>query len=183
MLTSVGRAAARRVVGASRTLTTGPTAASAFIARPLAVRSFTSSRWSFMAVKASASTTKASPGRPKKPAATKAKKPKAAAKKKKPAKKPKKKVVAKKPKKKVAKVLTPEEAQRKKIKELKKTALVKEEPATRKPSAYNMYIKEKTMGVSNFKMDEVARGFANLSESEKQVSIRREPLQTPLQLA
>ncbi|KAI6785950.1 uncharacterized protein J7T54_006289 [Emericellopsis cladophorae] len=118
MLTSVGRAAARRVVAGNRlALTTNGVAIprATFVARAIPIRSFSVSQRTRQA------TATDSPAKPKK--ATKAKKstkPKAAKAKTSKAKKP----AVKKPK----KVPTPEEAEKKKIKELKARALLKEEP-------------------------------------------------------
>lgn len=179
MLTSIGRAAARRVVSAKLTLAT-PTPA--LVARPIAVRSLTTSKWSLLAAKATATkpakagtktkaTTKKSDsrGRPVK-GAVKAKKP---AKKAAPKKKKKKVVVKKKVvKKPVKKVLTEEQKLKKKVRELRKTAMLRDEPAYRKPSAYNIYVREAMAGEKGAKLADVAHEFKNISASRKEVSIR-----------
>lgn len=167
MLTSIGRAAARRVVSVNRTLTTAATPTTAFFARPIAVRSLTTSRWSFLAAKATAtkpakSASKSSSARG---AATKAKKPKAAKKK-----KAVKKKVAKKPKRPAKKVLTPEQAQKLKIRELKKTALLKEEPSPRRPTPYNLYVREQMAGQPGASLATVAQQYKDVSASEREVS-------------
>jgi len=168
MLTSVGRAAARRVVAGNRlALTTNGVAIprATFVARAIPIRSFSISQRTRQA------TATDSPAKPKK--ATKATKPKTSKAKKTVSKKkasPKKPAV-KKPK----KVPTPEEVEKTKIKELKARALLKEEPRPG-PNAgqteWTIFVGENTPTPLQKPLAEHVRElsarFKDISSSEKQ---------------
>lgn len=168
MLTSAGRAAARRVVGSSKaaaldlSLAGGLAGRSPLVLRPAAAsvaatRSFSVSPWDLLAAKSES----VDGAKKKKTSTTSAKKTT-----KKPAPK----------KKKEKKVQTPEEQLKAKVKELKKTALLKEEPSSQPSTAWLVYIVENSPAErpkhENF--GETTRAlkvqFDNLSPSEKEVS-------------
>lgn len=190
MLTSVGRASARRVLFA-RASSKLPLASRVLALRP-ASRSFTVSRATrspdaaTAAEKASTAAAKKQEARAVKKATTGAKKPvakkKPAAKKpaaKKPKAKPKaKKVVIKKPKK-PKKVLTPEEANKVAARELKKVALLKEHPSVLGSSAWRVYVSQNVIkgnGTSAAaQMPNVASGYKALSSSAKEVGFTQAP--------
>lgn len=170
MLTSVGRTAARRVVASANLNLNLPSvlaSRSPLVLRPAAARSFSLSRWNPLAAKTGSATTKKSAT--KKGSAASAEK-KAA---------PKKKMAAKAkkaaPKKKAKKVLTPEEQYKLKVKELKKTALLKEQPDNLPNNAWALYVAEtvpgeisKHSGMSDM-LRSIKANYDNLSSSEKQV--------------
>ncbi|POR31060.1 Uncharacterized protein TPAR_08726 [Tolypocladium paradoxum] len=156
MLTSIGRAAARRAL-ASITTTTGTTKLAprtVALHGALPVRSFSVSAWA-----------RAAPASTAKPAASKTK-----AKKKAPAKKKTKKTAAAAPKKaKKKKAPTPEEKEKSELRELKKMALLKG-PTLLPDSAWSVYVSENLpsgQGTLTDKIKEVASRFGGLSESEK----------------
>lgn len=144
MLTSIGRAAARRVVAGanvSRSFnkTTNITASllntirPAFVLRPISGRGFSVSRWPLLASKASG-TAKKSTSTKKKPTTKTATKKKAATK--------TKKAAAPKKKKKAKKVLTPEEKKRERISILRRESLLREEPKQLPVSAWSINVAE-----------------------------------------
>lgn len=167
MLTSIGRAAARRTLASTPSKLTSTTATTKLAPRTVAshgalpVRSFSVSAW---ARAPPASTTE-------KPAAPKTKKTAAAVPKK--AKKKTKKTAAAAPKKaKKKKVLTPEEKEKSELRELKKMALLKG-PTLLPDSAWSVYVSENLpsgQGSLTDKIKDVSSSFSELSESEKDVS-------------
>jgi len=181
MLTSVGRATARRVVGSSKAATlnlnlaSGLAGRSPLVLRPAAAasvtatRSFSVSPWDLLAAKADAAdgtktSTKKKTSTTKKAAAPKKKKAAAKPKAKKPAPKNKKE----------KKVQTPEEQLKAKVKKLKKTALLKEEPSSQPFTAWLVYITENSPAErpKHETFGETAKAlkaqFDNLSPSEKE---------------
>ena len=182
MLTSVGRAAARRVVASAnlnlhRSATNALASRSPLVLRPAAAseRSFSLSRWSLLAAKADAASDKKTATK-KSSSAASAKK-KAAPKKEKAAKA--KKPAVKKPaaKKKAKKVLTPEEQEKLQLKELKKTALLKEEPTRLPFTSWAIFVAESSPveRARHSDLSEMLRAvrtnYDNLSYSEKEVRL------------
>ena len=177
MLTSVGRAAARRVVGSSKAaatlnldLASGLAGRSPLVLRPAAAsvaatRSFSISPGDLLAAKSESADGSTKKKTTKKDAAPKKKKKAAKPKAKKPA-----------PKKKEKKVQTPEEQLKAKIKELKKTALLKEEPSPQPSSAWLVYVVENSPAErpKHESFGETTKAlkaqFDNLSPSEKEAS-------------
>ncbi|OHF01385.1 HMG box protein, partial [Colletotrichum orchidophilum] len=166
MLTAIGRAATQRLLLRAAPLSVPRT--QLFVARATACRGFSTSQWVRMPASQAATTTKTKK-------TTGAKK-KTALKTKKPAsKKPKaKKVIAKKaaPKKRVKKQLTPEETQKLKVRQWKKTALLNE-PKKLPTSAWLVYVtREHQTAESGSSLTErtkaLAESFKNLSSYEVQ---------------
>lgn len=187
MLTSVGRAAARRVVTSSTraaTTTSFPAGLSIRTIKPAAVRSFTSSQWTPQAAAVAASTgTQKTTTTKKKATGTTAKKMTTTATKKKkattPVVKKKKKVVVAKPKR-VKKVLSPEEKEKLKVRDAKVTSLVGKEPATKPSRSWTIFVGE-TIGplttlTFSERIKELKDEWKNVSASDKQVS---SPLSPP----
>lgn len=170
MLTSVSRAAARRVLfaRASSKLPQPLLAQQTLALRPAAsARSFTVAS-SLRNPETGAKKTAAA----KKPAAKKTAAKKKPAVKKKPKAKKKAKKAAPKPKKKPKKELTPEEKEKLLLRDLKKVALIKEEPASLPASPWNIYIKDNLgSGTAGFgdKIESFSAAYRNLSSSESEV--------------
>jgi len=169
MLTSIGRAAARRAMAsAPSTLAAAakltPQAAAArpsFHGAALPVRCLSATAWA----RSPAASSNSSSGA-KKAAGTKT------TKKKKTATKTAKKAAPKKPKKKAKKVLTPEEKEKAEIKELKNMALLKG-PSLLPETLWSVYVADNLpsgQGKLTDKIKEVASRFSGLSEYEKDVS-------------
>ncbi|KND90136.1 hypothetical protein TOPH_05110, partial [Tolypocladium ophioglossoides CBS 100239] len=156
MLTSIGRAAARRALVSTPSMLTSTTTTTTKLAPrtvafygALPVGSFSVSAWA-----------RATPASTKKTAASK---------KKAPAKKKAKKTAAAAPKKVKKKVLTPEEKERSELRELKKMALLKG-PTLLPDSAWSVYVSENLPSGQGSLMDkikEVSSSFGGLSESMK----------------
>ncbi|TEA14184.1 High mobility group protein DSP1 [Colletotrichum sidae] len=183
MLTVIGRAAAQRLAARAAPLVVSRYF---FVARVVARRAFSTTRWARLPAQAAASTATKKPKASatkkettpaakkvaaKKPAAKKpaAKKPAA----KKPAAKKKKKVTKKvKPK----RVKTPEELLKLKIRELKTKALLKQEPQPNGRSAWQAYVNERSdefsktgdRAVFGALMKSCGNGWRNLSSYEVQ---------------
>ncbi|TDZ13059.1 High mobility group protein DSP1 [Colletotrichum spinosum] len=168
MLTVIGRAAAQRLAARAAPLVVSRYF---FVARVVARRAFSTTRWARLPAQAAASTAT------KKPKASATKKETTPAAKKVAAKKPaakKKKKVAKKVKPK--RVKTPEELLKLKIRELKTKALLKQEPQPNGRSAWQAYVNARSdefsktgdRAVFSQLMKSCGNGWRNLSSYEVQ---------------
>lgn len=144
MLTAVGRAAARRAVvwsGFNRTLTTTNVTRSPFALRPAEIRNFSVSPWSSAAAKGASAAIKKKKNAASAKGRASALKKAAAAKKKAAAAKKKEREAEKKRKAKEA--MTPEKKEKAKIKQLRETALLKEEPKLLPYQTWTLFVSER----------------------------------------